>query len=186
MASLQTKEELEAFYKSSPDPWAFDQNPADTTRMARLLALLPKRPFRRTLDIGCGNGFVTVKLPGNAVIGCDLSANALAWARQRADRSATPDRFQFRPLSIFDMNSNILGTFDLVVITGVLYPQYIGRGFSTIRQIVDSLIEENGVLATMHIDEWCPWRFPYTLLDAELSPYSQYTHRTEIFLKMRS
>ncbi len=66
---------------------------------------------------------------------------------------------------------------------GVLYPQYIGKGFSIVRLLVDRLLEPHGVLATVHIDEWCPWRFPYTLLHSDLSPYRQYFHRLEVFLK---
>lgn len=180
--TVQTQGELDDHY-TVEDPWRYKSTPDDAMRVARLLAALPDWPYGRVLDIGCGNGFLTSELPGKNVLGVDISERAIDWARLRASERSDSNRFCFERYSIFDLDPLQLGRFDLIIITGVLYPQYIGKGFSIVRLLVDRLLEPHGVLATVHIDEWCPWRFPYTLLHSDLSPYRQYFHRLEVFLK---
>ena len=182
MTSIQTKQELNCFY-SEQDPWRYADHPDDVRRKTKLLSLIPPRQFERTLDIGCGNGFLTFDLPGKAVIGVDLSSSAIAWANRTRDMRDDAARFSFVAASLFDLDSTRLGLLDLIVITGVLYPQYIGRTSSLVRQRIDGLLEEGGILVSCHIDEWCPPRFPYTALDVELYPYRDHTHRLEIYRK---
>lgn len=179
---IQTAAELDAFY-DKPDPWGYKASPDDERRKNELLSLVPKRHWKSTLDIGCGDGFVTFNLPGNSVVGVDLSSNAIEWAEHNRALHKDANRFQFRNSSLFEIDAEKLGRFDLIVITGVLYPQYIGRSFSIVRQIIDSLLEKNGVLVSCHIDEWSPPRFPYSILDISLYPYRGYTHRLEIYTK---
>ncbi len=180
--TVQERQALEDFYRE-PDPWSYETTPDDAARRERLLALLPRRPFRRTLDIGCGNGFVSVELPGDTVTLCDLAEKALHWARDRVARRADAGRFRFVAASIFDLDPRVHGTFDLVVVTGVLYRQYIGGGFALIDLVVDRLLEPGGVLVSCQIDEWYRHRFPYSLIDACLYRYRGMTHRLEVFLK---
>lgn len=179
---IQSLTELERFYQE-PDPWGYDTTPDDAARRARLLAQLPTLPYKRVLDIGCGNAFVTAYLPGDVVVGCDLSTNAIHWACRRVGLRPDIGRFNFRVGSIFDLRSDEHGHFDLIVITGVLYPQYIGQGFSLVREIVDDLLLPGGILISCHIADWSPWRFPYAMISADLSPYREYIHRVEAFVK---
>ena len=56
----------------------------------RALAALAPRPGERVLDIGCGGGETALELacavaPDGAVVGVDLSAAVLAFARRAAD-----------------------------------------------------------------------------------------------------
>lgn len=182
ISEVQSAVELDAHY-STEDPWGYDTTDDDRLRRERLLSLLPGRDFGRTLDIGCGNGFVTLSLPGSVVVGCDVSPQAIGWARQRAQDRRDRDRFDFRALSLFELPRAAVGRFDLIVITGVLYPQYIGRAFSLVQLIVDDLLNEGGMLMSVHIGEWCRHWFPYTLLDMSLYSYREYTHRLEVYLK---
>jgi SAM-dependent methyltransferase len=181
--SIQSVEELEKFY-SKADPWDYDDTLDDAERKARLLALLPQQTFSRTLDIGCGNGFVTVELPGEEVVGVDISANAIRFARERADLRPDASRFSFQAASIFELaDFSDPGAFDLIVLTGVIYGQYIGNAFASVRLIIDRLLEPGGYLVSCHIDEWSPWRFPYTIVDLSYYPYREFHHRLEVFQK---
>lgn len=180
--NIQTVSELDAFYEK-PDPWNYQDNPDDLRRKNELLSLLPRHKYVRTLDIGCGDGFVTFQLPGEHVVGADLSEKAIQWAECNRQKRQDAERFSFIKSSVFDLDSRQVGQFDLVVITGVLYPQYIGRSFSVVREVIGSLLDVNGVVASCHIDEWNPPRFPYPLLDISLYPYRGYTHRLEIYKK---
>lgn len=180
--AIQTKTEIEEFY-ATEDPWQYDSTPDDAERRARLLSAIPKRRYRRTLDIGCGNGFLTEHLPGQEVVGCDLSEAAIDWARKRVAGRSDDERITFFASSIFKLTPETRGTFDLIVITGVLYPQHIGSSWSLVSEIVDRLLEPRGILATCHISEWCKHRFPYLRIDQAYYPYREYTHCLEVFMK---
>ncbi len=182
MVELQKPGELDEFYEK-PDPWNYRSNPDDERRRVELMSLLPRRNYARCLDIGCGNGFVTFFLPGDEVVGIDYSQKAVQWASELIAEQPRPERFRFECLSLFDPRLRELGRFDLVVVTGVLYEQYIGRGKAVVRNLVDEMLEEGGVLASSHIRDWSPLRFPYSLLDVTVYPYRDYTHQLEIYRK---
>lgn len=177
---LQDHDDLEGFW-AEPDPWGYDSTSDDELRVARLLSALPARPYERTLDIGCGNGFLTCRLPGREVVGLDVSANALGWARERADATGEPGRFSFREGSVLALDPAELGAFDLIVITGVLYPQYVGHAFSTVVEMVRGVAASGAICASVQIDEWFPSRFPFVTLTLSVDPYREYTHRLEVF-----
>lgn len=180
--TLQPIQELEDFYRN-PDPWNYRAHPDDARRKSELLSLLPPREWTRALDIGCGDGFITFDLPGQKVVGADISASAVKWADEARGKRHDHHRFDFRCTSIFDLRPQELGTFDLVIVTGVLYSQYIGKAFSVARQRIDALLQDGGVLVSCHIDEWRPPAFPYISLDVAFYPYRGYTHRLETYLK---
>ena len=181
MTKIQTPDELDSFY-AEPDPWNYVETPDDQRRRIELLSVLPRKTFRRVLDIGCGNGFVTFSLPGEEVIGIDMSKKAVQWAREAISHQPQPDHFRFECFSLFDPEILELGKFDQIVITGVLYEQYIGKAEAVVRYNVDQLLAPAGILASCHIREWLHLRFPYSLLDMALYPYRQFTHQIEIFL----
>ena len=174
---IQSKEELEQWY-GRPDPWEYEVNPDDLTRRSMLLSELPKRRYLRALDIGCGEGFVTRHLPAEKIIGVDLSEQAIARANQHSS-----DRLSFQQGSLFELAGRFSEPFDLIVIAGVLYPQYIGNSNRLVYMMIDSLLAQGGVLASVHIDEWYTARFPYLLSRTVMYGYRDYTHRLEIYLK---
>jgi predicted TPR repeat methyltransferase len=178
--SLQPLEEIEAWWEN-PDPWQYENNPDDINRRAMLLSVLPARQYQKVLDIGCGNGFVTERLPGKKIIGIDVSENALCHARKNAKAKK---HITYLHHSFFDLPH--LGwedSFDLVIVTGVLYPQYIGKSEMLTYLIVDSLLKKSGHLVSCHIDEWYTCRFPYTTLTREYYPYREYNHILEVYVK---
>ncbi len=182
MAEIETAQDLDRFY-AEEDPWDYQAHPDDQRRLDEVRVMLSGRQFRHALDIGCGNGFITTSLPATNVLGIDLSSSAIDWARKRASRMPDPSRFDFECRSIFDVGALPESHFDLIVITGVLYPQYIGRGYSLARVHIDRILRAGGTLLSCHIDEWMRFRFPYSLVDQSLYPYREYTHRIEVFVK---
>jgi 2-polyprenyl-3-methyl-5-hydroxy-6-metoxy-1,4-benzoquinol methylase len=176
--SIQSKEELEQFY-DRPDPWNYSNNEADLARRARLLAVIPRRQYGHVLDIGCGNGFVTSRLPGNTITGIDISSNAISYATAIADSRTT-----YLQKSLFDLShTGWTNKFDLIVITGVLYRQYIGQGLLLASVIIDDLLSPGGHLVSAHILEWYESRFPYTTMAREYYQYKEYTHVLEVYEK---
>jgi predicted TPR repeat methyltransferase len=171
---------LEALY-AVPDPCGYDDSREDEIRAARLLTQLPARAYRRTLEVGCGNGFLSVRLPGDEVHGCDVSRNALEWARKRAAARPDGDRFAFFEASVLGVDATRLGRFDLVVLADVLYGQYIGRAFSLVQERVIPLLEPGGILVSAHDDDRGRHRFSLTTLSLQLYQYRGATHRLEVF-----
>ncbi|MEL6398269.1 MAG: class I SAM-dependent methyltransferase [Cyanobacteria bacterium J06607_6] len=90
----------------------------------------PASPQARILDAGCGTGVGTEYLvhlnPEATVTGIDLSAGALAVARERCQKSGATG-VEFHHLSLFDVDQ-LPGEFDLINCVGVLHhtPDPIG------------------------------------------------------------
>lgn len=83
----------------------------------------PQKQDIRILDAGCGTGVGTEYLvhlnPAAIVVGIDLSASALAVARERCRRSGA-NRVEFHHLSLYDVQQ-VAGEFDLINCVGVLH-----------------------------------------------------------------
>lgn len=178
MGTIQETGAIEEFYTSS-DPWNYDKTPDDQTRIEMLLSELPKQSYERVLDIGCGNGFLTAHLPGKEIIGVDVSEKALNWAQKRCSDS----RYSFRQAGIFDLHPEQLGTFDLIVITGVLYPQYIGNALELTRLRIDSILRPSGILMHAHIIGWFKGGFRYDSISTHVYKYREYHHLLETYRK---
>jgi len=179
---VQSREELEQFHTTA-DPWGYEDNEHDKRRKAMLLSEIPRRTYRAVIDIGCGQGFVTRDLPGDRVLGIDIAEQAV----RHAQRHTTP-RLAFVQGSLFDLPKVLRregrseGN-DLIVITGVLYPQYIGEAHAVIYDIVDRALAPGGILISVHIGSWYKARFPYLLLKNVFYDYREYTHSLEVYVK---
>jgi SAM-dependent methyltransferase len=177
---IQSKGDLESWYDNS-DPWGYADHPDDMRRKEELLTILPATRFGRTLDIGCGNGFLTLDLPGAEVVGTDLSEKAIHWACRSAADRGDQGRFRFLPLSMFDPDLFQLGTFDLLIITGVLYPQYIGSAGATARSVINGLTHPGSVIVTCHIGDWMTFDLPYVVVDRVSYPYRDRVHDLVVY-----
>lgn len=180
---LQEKAELDKFY-AAKDPWGYEAHPDDARRRAELLGILPRMRARRVLDVGCGDGFVTFALPGEEVVGVDISENAIQHATAAASAREDGSRFSFRTASIFDLDDHYpAGHFDLIIVTGVLYPQYIGMAKQSVRVKLDTLLAPGGALVCCHIEAWYQPFFWFNRIDQMMYPYRGHTHLLEVYKK---
>jgi len=99
------KEYLEKFY-STPDPWGYQKNKDDIKRKKIILKKIDGK-FKRALDIGCGEGWITKDLPADMIYGYEISDNACKRFPKNVKRILEPK-----------------GKYDLIIATGVLYEHY--------------------------------------------------------------
>jgi 2-polyprenyl-3-methyl-5-hydroxy-6-metoxy-1,4-benzoquinol methylase len=174
---IQSKQELEDWYSGS-DPWGYFDNPQDTMRKARILSAIPQLDYENVLDIGCGNGFLTNSLPGKRIIGLEISEKAVQWANKHAAPNA-----HYLCGSLFDLPDLNLLPMDLIVITGVLYPQYIAESIRLVYVLIDQLLKPGGILVCSHIYAWHKARFPYLTVSREYFAYREYSQVLEVYCK---
>ncbi len=61
----------------------------ELVRVRLMLRLMPRRPGRSVLDVGCGDGYLCERLTGlgfETVVGADLAGSRIAYARNRYPR----------------------------------------------------------------------------------------------------
>lgn len=174
---IQSIDEIEKWY-TTKDPWKYENSADDLLRKDVLLSELPSQRYSHVLDIGCGHGFVTRDLPGDNIIGVDISYEAIQQAKQYQR-----DEIAFLKGSIFELTEMFSEKFDLIIITGVLYKQYIGNSLRLVYVVIDQLLAENGILASVHINSWYEAKFPYLLISEYYYDYRKYIHRLEIYAK---
>ena len=175
---IQPKSELEEWH-SVDDPWKYESTPDDKKRKNLLLSEIPQGHYKNTLDIGCGQGFITKDLPGDSIIGIDISHEAINKAKKYES-----SKLKFKQADIFEVCEALDNQqFDLIIITGVLYPQYIGNSNRLINHLIDKILSKKGILVSVHIDEWYNNRFPYLLLSDLAYSYRNYYHRLEVYVK---
>ena len=109
---------FDALYRADIDPWDFRTSGYERDKYAATLAALPRARYRRVLEVGCSIGELTRRLRGraDAVVGLDVSAVAIAEAR-RVHGDVPGLDFDVAELP----RQWPAGTFDLVVLSEVLY-----------------------------------------------------------------
>ncbi|MGH6634759.1 MAG: class I SAM-dependent methyltransferase [Gammaproteobacteria bacterium] len=131
------------------DPWSFDATPYQAKHFANTLALIPKRSYRRTLEIGCGEGTFSLRLLQEReileFIGLDISPHAI----QRATARCTSFR-QARFCVENILRAQPRGPFDLIVVAETLY--YLGDTVSFLAETVARLLYPKGILVL--VDPW--------------------------------
>lgn len=174
---IQNVLELEKWFDKT-DPWKYENSKDDKLRKKILLDEIPPTIYTRVLDVGCGHGYITRDLPGKEIIGVDISKNAILQAQNFGS-----DRIKFEVASLFDINKKFQHKFNLIVITGVLYPQYIGNSNNLIYKIIDDVLEDSGILISVHINDWYKSRFPFLKIKDVFYKYKNFTHRLEVYIK---
>lgn len=101
----QVKEALEYFYRKE-DPWGYKNNKDDKARKEKIIKACGKKKFKRALDIGAGEGWITGNLPAKKIYGYEISDNA---------SSRFPDNVK--------KVKKIFGKYDLILASGVLYEE---------------------------------------------------------------
>jgi len=111
---MQTKQELDEWYKDD-DPWDYKTTHDDIYRKNFYLTVLEDLGgnYSRALDIGAGEGFITKDLPADEIHAIEMSDTAASRFPDNVKRMSTP-----------------MGTYDLVLVTGLLYKQYDHAGIA--------------------------------------------------------
>jgi SAM-dependent methyltransferase len=112
---------FDRLYEADPDPWRFDSSPYEAAKYADTLDALGGRGFESGLELGCGNGAMTVQLARScaALLAIDIAPAAIALASARC---AGLDHVGLRAASLPEQfASAVQGTFDLVVVSELLY-----------------------------------------------------------------
>jgi 2-polyprenyl-3-methyl-5-hydroxy-6-metoxy-1,4-benzoquinol methylase len=174
---IQRKEELDKWHDKE-DPWGYNDSKDDIIRKNILLSEIPDKTYKNVLDIGCGQGFITKDLPGEIIYGVDISQTAIDFANK-----VPIDKLIYKQGSIFEIDKLFDVKFDLIIITGVLYPQYIGKSSNLIYLLIDKILNKNGIVVSVHINEWYDSQLPYLKISQMYYDYRQYTHNLEIYSK---
>ncbi|MEV5128241.1 class I SAM-dependent methyltransferase [Streptomyces decoyicus] len=110
-----------------PDPWGLAVDDYEQAKYATTLRQLPRRRYRRILDVGCSEGTFTHRLaaafPHAEVTGVDISERALARARTPVPVPGRTPAPRFARLNILTAPPE--DRFDLVFCAELLY--YLGR-----------------------------------------------------------
>lgn len=136
---MQPYEEIEKSYET-PDPWGFQSNPEDAKRKARFIEVCKEhapgkaKRFKKALDIGAGEGWITKDLPARAKHAFELSRQAAA--RLPKNVKDVPDP---------------RGGYDLVTACGVLYTHYNHQLFF---DLMRDQVVSGGVVVTCNIKAW--------------------------------
>lgn len=139
---------FDRFYDGRADPWGFESRWYEERKRAVLLASLPRRRFRNALELGCSTGVLTAELARRAddTVGVDIADAPLDAARRRLGPGPRLLRLD-TPAEWPD------GTFDLVVLSEVLY--YYGRDdLDRALDLAVGSLTADGVLVACH------WRHP--------------------------
>ena len=110
---VQSLEELEKWH-SNQDPWFYKDTPDDLNRREILRGVIPERRYKQVLDIGCGQGFITQILPGENILGIDISNEAILKAKKHESNTC-----KFQQNSIFDFEPKDK-KYDLIIMDMVL------------------------------------------------------------------
>jgi SAM-dependent methyltransferase len=143
---------FDRLYADAPsnDPWAssLPQYGYQRRKYDALLQLLPRQPYRRALDLGCGLGLFTERLArcADQVVGIDISAVAIDRA---SERSRALTNVQWHQGDMLELGADLDGSFDLVVVADTIYylpPPIQDKLLKTVAERISRLLTAGGVL----------------------------------------
>lgn len=137
---------FERVYARDVDPWGFASSEYECAKYADTLAALPRRTYRRGLEVGCSIGVLTLRLAERCgtLDALDVHEGALAEARRRA---ASARHVHFHRM-MFPREAPV-GSYDLIVVSEVAY--YWGGGeFDAARELITARLEVGGHLVLVH------------------------------------
>ncbi len=143
---------LDDLHRREPEPWHVDDRWFEQRKRDVLLALLPRRRYRRAWEAGCSTGALAVRLADRAdrVVGTDSSPTAAAAAWRRVVEAGLDDRVRLEVADISAPRDD--GPFDLVVLSEA--------GYFLSPPALDRLIDVVADVAPDADVVLCHWRHP--------------------------
>lgn len=173
-------------YLDSIDPWGYESNPDDILRKQYFLNYLPNMKFSRVLDIGVGTGFVTRDLDFESFIGVDISATAVNFLNEYFVKNGKNETHKAIKKSVLDSDIMELGIFDLVIMTGVLYPHYLGENRRLVNENLLKVTQRNSFVILVHISDWKPYTLDsnFVEIDKWFYPYRSFLHQISVLKRI--
>ena len=165
-------------YLETIDPFGYDDNPEDQKRKSIFLNYLPVMNFKRVIDIGVGTGFITRDLPFAEFVGIDISETAVNNLNNYFIENDKSETHKGIVMSLLEPGIESLGTFDLIILTGVLYPHYLGENRVIVNENIKKISRKSCTVISVHIKEWEPFRLDenFVEIDRWFYPYRNFTH----------
>ena len=140
---------FDALYHNSHDPWEYEQRWYEQRKRQICMALLLKPMYENVLEIGCSNGVFSAYLAQRAqrLICLDANLKAVQLAQARLQHSAHVTVMQQCIPEQFPT-----GTFDLIVISEIMYYLAPEQLFKLIEK-VQTALAPNGIVLCCH------WRY---------------------------
>ncbi len=130
------------------DPWQHTSS-SQQTKYEQTLNLLPSTPLARVLELGCGEGHLTVPLAARAdsLIATDISQLALS----RAAKNCATHRLENVSFQRLDLTLDPLpGSCDLIVCSEVLYYVSGQLALKAVARKLIAALKPGGYLLTSH------------------------------------
>ena len=126
-------------FANDPDPWNFETSAYEAIKRRETLAMLHSDRCPRAIEVGCANGVLTAQLADvcEKILAVDVSANAL---RHAARRVAPLDNVELLHAEV--PREWPEGTFDLIVLSEILYFLSAEEVAQMARRSWDSLTED--------------------------------------------
>jgi len=152
-----TMKYFDHFFTASPDPWEFRGSPIQEERRSLIIRLLSCKRYSRLLEIGCAQGWMTLRLAEMAdqVASIDISRVALEGAREHC-AGLYNVTFSHMDLVVDPLPA---GSFDCIVCAGVLVYLPAAAESDVCHKVVASL-ECGGILLLEHVREAYPGEVP--------------------------
>lgn len=153
---MQSKQELDVWH-TQKDAWGYESHPDDKTRKNRILSLL-RGTYKRALDVGAGEGWITKDLPAKSIEAIEISDVAASRFPKNIKRVHKPT-----------------GKYDLIIATGVFYDQYDWQ------QMHGWILKHaSGTVLTSNIKSW-EHPLPIKPIHEEDFNYREYTQHLCIY-----
>ncbi len=125
-------------------------------------------------------------MPFAEFVGLDISETAVNYLNNYFIENGKDETHKGITMSLLDPHIESLGTFDLIILTGVLYPHYLGENRVIVNENIKKILRENGTVIAVHIAEWTPFKLDenFVEIDRWFYPYRNFTHELIVMRKI--
>ncbi len=147
-----TRRKMNRVFSRGKDPYRYNENPYERSRLEGMAAALGGRSFKNALEVGSAEGVFTRELSRMAakITGLELSPVALARARQAFEGSA---KVFFLEADVRIWEPEDGRNFDLIVLGDVLYymdKPLVREEFERVFKRLAGWVEPDGLLLLAH------------------------------------